>query len=280
MKFAIVSTLIGFAFTADVAPHRGCGTPTLSPKDQMRVEAQSMARLSEMAALPESFVARTIPVYFHVITSSTGAGDVSNATIARQMQVLNTGFSQTGLSFQLVTVTRTRNDAWYTTGPRTSTQTAMKNALRRGGPDALNIYTANLSGGLLGWATFPWSYAGNPRDDGVVVLTGSLPGGATTNYNLGATLTHEVGHWVGLYHTFQGGCTGRGDFVSDTPAQRTPSEGCPRGADTCSSPGLDPITNYMDYSFDSCMDRFSPGQIQRLTEQLNLYRFTARRSVF
>jgi hypothetical protein len=270
--FALIASALTAAVNTTI-PHRGCATPKLSPKDMMKIESQNLARLSEMAALPESFVDRTIPVYFHVITASNGAGDVSDAVISRQMQVLNTGFSQTGLSFRLVTVTRTRNDAWYGTAPGTSTQTAMKNALRQGGPDALNIYTANLAGGLLGWATFPWSYAGNPRDDGVVVLTGSLPGGSTANYNLGATLTHEVGHWMGLYHTFQGGCTGSGDFVSDTPAQNTPTSGCPRGADTCSSPGLDPIENFMDYSFDSCMDRFSPGQIQRMTEQLNLHRF-------
>lgn len=210
-----------------------------------------------------------VNVYFHVITNTSGAGNVSDLAIANQIAVLNnsysgvTGGANTLYRFILVSTDRTANNTWYTCTGGTCEQ-QMKAALHRGGAADLNFYTNGMGGGLLGWATFPWNYASAPTMDGVVCLYSSLPGGSTANYNGGDTGTHEVGHWVGLYHTFQGGCTGQGDLVNDTPAERSSAAGCPTGRDTCKSkPGLDPITNFMDYTYDSCMFEFTAGQAAR-----------------
>jgi hypothetical protein len=216
-------------------------------------------------------MAVSIPVYVHIIKSATGAGGVTTTQINNQISVLNGAYASAGYSFFLAGTDTTNNGTWYTcTGGACESQ--MKSALHKGTASSLNLYTNNMGQGLLGWATFPWSYASSPSMDGVVVLQSSFPGGTATNYNLGDTATHEVGHWMGLYHTFQGGCVSPGDSVSDTPDESSPASGCPTGRNTCSTAGNDPITNFMDYSYDSCMNTFSAGQSSRMTSMWNSYR--------
>ncbi len=220
----------------------------------------------------------TINVYFHVIYASDGRGNISDTLIADQMTVLNesfsglTGGSNTRFRFNHVSTSRTMNDAWFAAGPGSRAEREMKEALRVGGAADLNFYT-NDGGGYLGWATFPWNYSSDPLMDGIVCLYSTLPGGGAVPYDEGDTGTHEIGHWIGLYHTFQGGCNGSGDYVTDTAAERDPAYGCPAGRDSCKrQAGVDPIENFMDYTDDFCMYMFTNGQAVRANEQVTAYR--------
>ena len=85
-----------------------------------------------------------------------------------------------------------------------------------------------------------------------------------------------MGHWLGLWHTFQDGCNGVGDELDDTPSHSRPVFGCPgdgrNGA--CSPDEKAPIHNYMNYTDDACMTEFTPGQIGRMKDLIQLYRST------
>ena len=222
-----------------------------------------------------------IPVYVHVVTDGA-VGSLTTKQITDQIRVLNSTFAgaeggaATGFSFQLAGVTRTDNADWFYAGPSGVDENSMKNALRQGGPNALNLYSTT-AGPYLGWAYLPdiVTKPGQAHLDGVVIDWESMLGTSTTyagRFDQGETATHEVGHWLNLEHTFFGGCSAKGDFVADTPAQKTPTSGCPEGKDTCSAPGFDPIHNYMDYSFDSCYTEFTTGQTQRMSDAWLLFR--------
>ena len=257
---------------------RGTGdTRAVSLKEQRAIARHTKAVLQRkgITGRVAARTSATVPVYVHKMLSSTGAGDVTQAQITAQIAELNQDYAgqeasgtaaDTGFTFTLAGVDTYRNNQWHTDRQSTT----YRKQTRLGGKNALNIWLVDFN--YLGIATFPWDYAKNPGIDGIRVQYSSLPGGSATNYNEGKTASHEAGHWFGLYHTFQGGCTATNDEVSDTPAQSSSTTGCPAGRDSCSLPGLDPIHNYMDYSYDSCYNQFTPGQSARMDTMWAAYR--------
>jgi hypothetical protein len=198
------------------------------------------------------------------------------------------GFAEPmGVVFDLKRITVTRNETWYHARPMTRADKAMKRKLHRGGAQVLNVYlTAPKfpgSGFLLGYSRFPWQRAAHPKWDGVTINVAGLPGGRATGYNLGDTIVHETGHWLGLLHTFQSsyrdGCADPyDDGVRDTPKERGPNYACSDPGNLCDPADLtnglfDPALNFMEYTYDSCMRLFTAGQHARFAQMYAKYRF-------
>jgi hypothetical protein len=263
------------------------GATAKEPDLYSKNEAKAYGVLQDRQTLPSGSV--TIPVVFHMVGADTFTATEQtrwNSMIAAQIAVLNdsysgktaTGAANTPFRFELADTTWTVNPKWYTVVPGKN-ERDMKKSLYQGDARTLNVYAGNIGGGLLGWAYFPKGY-NHGRDfiDGVVMLDESMPGGVDPDtgkpwkYGLGDTLTHEVGHWLMLEHTFAHGCSASGDYVADTPREAHPQFNCPVGADTCTAPGADPIHNFMDYTQDSCMDMFTQGQADRMSDAWQQFR--------
>jgi hypothetical protein len=264
----------GLGGLSDLARVRDNSTvkePQLFPDN----EAKAYGTLPDAPRLPNGSV--NVETVFHSISDhelSDTEKQRMTTMIEDQIEVLNDSYAgrtaadaaDTPFRFDLTKINWVVNDAWYEVTPG-KTESDMKRALHEGDSETLNVYSANIGGGLLGWAYFPKDYNnGRAYIDGVVILDESMPGGTAGKYALGDTLTHEVGHWLLLHHTFNNGCSASGDFVADTPKEAHPQFNCPIGADTCSAPGLDPIHNFMDYTQDSCMDMFTEGQADRMSD--------------
>jgi hypothetical protein len=262
-------------------------TSTVTAEDLAALPARETRRAYVNRVVRPALAARVnVPVYVHVIKGKH-RGERNPAGVARVralVATLNRGMAgaQSQFStplryrFQIRKIDYTKNDGWYHAYLFGKRDTQAKRKLHRGNASTLNLY---INGGgprntpLLGWSRFPWQYHVTPKLDGVTVNVAGMSGGSAHGYNQGDTVIHEVGHWLGLFHTFQGGCGGNGDFVADTPAEAQPSFRCPGGRDTCTAdPGLDPILNFMDYSFDSCMNKFTAGQVQRIDAAFEQWR--------
>ncbi|WP_138733371.1 zinc metalloprotease [Modestobacter excelsi] len=251
---------------------RRCGTPQLNDFQKERVRAHlRTARANGMDAAGVTQI--DIPVHFNVVHDG-GTGDVTDQELDAQLSVLNDAYKAHDIVFHRASVERRDDPVWFRMTMGSPAERKAKTELGKEQHRSLNLYTAGIGAGLLGWATFPSDFAGDPLLDGVVVLFSSLPGGSSAPYDLGLTAVHEVGHWLGLFHTFEGGCTPPGDEVGDTPFEASPNFGPANPTrDTCpNDSGTDPTTNYMDYTDDAGMTEFTSGQVTRMKEQVTIYR--------
>jgi len=207
-----------------------------------------------------------VPVYWHSVR--VGKEGDTNDQIEKSIKVLNDSF---GNKFNFIlkekSVSKDKKD-WdidYMDDKNLKSK-------RKGNCNALNVYSTKLSGGLLGYANYPQSCKNSKQDDGVVIGYGTVPDGGSAPYDEGDTLTHEVGHWLFLAHTFDNGCNNGGDGVADTPAVANPNFGCPNNVDSCPGGGKDLVENFMDYTDDSCMNSFTTGQLTRAMAAWEDYR--------
>lgn len=265
-------------------------------RDLDLIEIQAAADCSYNVTNPSAQYAPSsvyrIPVVFHVIQRTNGTGYVSPTRVAEQIAVLNEDFRalagtpgapgvDTAIEFVLAGedpagnphsgITYSTNNTWYNDSGSYWTSLAWDPSRY------INIYT-NGAGGALGYVPgLPQQGTANKTYDRVVLLHSTVGFNAPIGspYNKGRTATHEIGHFLGLFHTFDGGCGSvsgcytSGDLICDTNRESTAHFGCAQ-TNTCSSP--DPIHNYMDYSDDTCMWEFTEEQARRMRCTLESYR--------
>jgi hypothetical protein len=281
------------AGTATARSLRPADGPSYTPEQLRRIDRRLTRRLEARgaeragAARNDGRVGATLRIGVHVhVVGGDGTKGASKKRVRRQLQVINAAYAggqgvtntSTRFAFYLESFDRTRKDRWHHARIGGQDDLEMRHALHRGGPEDLNLYLLEprdpfAQAVVLGWATPPTEARRQPGLDGVVIHQESLPGGTFSGYNRGDTAVHEIGHWLGLFHTFEGGCDGPGDLVADTPAQAVASSACDPAKDSCTvQPGLDPINNFMDYAVDDCMNMFTPGQVSRMHDNWLAYR--------
>jgi hypothetical protein len=270
-----------------------CGTPFMEGiPESADNPSDCTLSFNNPLAIYEPDVIYRVPVVVHIIMRTTGEGAISDATVESQIQVLNEDYQAIAGSlgepgydvkfeFFLATedpdgnpttgITRTTNNTWY------NDQGTYWTSLAWDTNRYLNIYT-NSAGGYLGYSYFAQYGLAGSADDRVVIYWEAFGLTSFVPYDLGRTATHEIGHYMGLYHTFEGGCgTGSspgcyssGDLICDTNSEANPRYDCPSPYTSCGT--LDPIHNYMDYAYDICMNQFTHEQARRMRCAIEGYR--------
>ncbi|KAL3442584.1 hypothetical protein BJX65DRAFT_298866 [Aspergillus insuetus] len=277
-------------------PHMGRGfCATEAPAESLKAEFRRLSAQLDDPAVNQGSRKAVEPIeiatWFHVVSSKASGDVVSEQMLNTQLLYLQEAYQNATITYRLEGVTRQINDKWA----RNEDELVMKDSLRRGSYRTLNVYfqtdlqaptggaqghqlglTEQLATSVLGFCTLPDPAINitSPRSsyvkDGCNVLARTMPGGSLAHYNRGGTAIHEIGHWNGLLHTFEGeSCSpdNEGDYIDDTPQESVPTDGCPAIKDSCPDmAGVDPVHNFMDYSSDECYERFTPAQIRRMRD--------------
>jgi hypothetical protein len=185
------------------SPAFGCSTST-PPQEVMTQVEETLQKYQGKPILTEQTV--NFNVYWHSIRTDTGLRGITSQMIANSIILLNSVFSNVGFSFTLASTDFTNSNAYFYADDGTTAETNMKNQLHKGDANDLNIYSVGLSdvSGSLGYAEYPWNYASSPKQDGIVIDTSATVGGTSPGYEQGDILVHMVGHWLGLFHVFEG----------------------------------------------------------------------------
>ncbi|MEM6770178.1 MAG: M43 family zinc metalloprotease [Bacteroidota bacterium] len=297
MRFPLTRLLLLLAVALSsfsLSAQRNCSSMEVLDQE-IQQDPTRLERLDELEKFTRSFKPEegakaiiTIPIVVHVVYNGS-AQNISDAQIQSQIQVLNDDFrrlnsdadnvwsqaADSEIEFCLATVDPNGNATngiirKSTTVNGFGTNNSVKFASSGGSnawpaADYLNVWVCNIGGGILGYAQFP---GGSASTDGVVNdyrYFGTI-GTATAPFNLGRTMTHEVGHYLNLRHIWGDGNCNVDDFVSDTPLASGSNGGCQIGSSSCGS--VDMVQNYMDYSDDACMNLFTQGQKARMQAAL------------
>jgi PKD repeat protein len=308
---AVVASLIFIAHNSIAQEQTRCGNEVMYAKkiaENSTIAEQREAYRQERAhadanPIENRAAVRIIPVVFHVIHQN-GSENISKEQIQDAIAKLNLDFSLTNpdavnlrstftsvqanaeIEFRLANKDPNGNCTdgivrIYSPYTTDGDDEDIKDLSRWPNTKYLNIWTVKSIAGsgdgvILGYAYLPDVVAWGPDLDGIVVRSDRV-GTIGTSNGTGRTLTHEIGHYLGLDHTFEGGCSGSGDGVSDTPKAADANFGCDYTINSCTNENPDKpdmIENYMDYSNDNCQIIFTAGQKSVFNNTFSQYRST------